>query len=205
MIKLPLRELEEALRNPSEYRKKLSRNADSGFGYSYLSVLRNAIFKYHRPGTTPSQTHEYLDDRLSKFKNPRRADEIMGQYEWYLEHHANFGLATFKTRLVVQVPITSRSASDVVCSGQLDRLDIRLTSGYAAWLFRSRDHLNWSGELRMPLTQLAVAHTLGVETDEVTIGIYSFQERFVDDRKYSQEEIASACAKLDQLLTELGI
>ena len=205
MIKLPLRELEEAIRNPSEYRSKLSHPTVSFFKYSYYLALRNAIFRYHQPGITPLQAREYLEDQLSKFKNSFRVEDTFDQYEWYVAHHANCGLTTFETRLTVQVPMTSKPTADIKCSGQLGRLDIRPLGGYAAWLFRSRDHLNWTSELQMPLIQYAVAHALGVDAAEITVGIYSFDERFVDEYIYSQIEISVAYSKLDQLLTSLGI
>lgn len=205
MIRLPLRELEEALANRAEYRTKLARRAPSLFRYSYFSALRNAIYRYHRFGTTPLQAREYLSDSLARFKNASQAADTMDQFDWYLQYHRSCGLTTFETRLRVEVPLPSKVGSNAACYGQVDRIDIRPSGGYyAAWLFRSKDHLNWALELRMPLTQLAVAKKLDVHSDKVTIGIYSFHERYVEEHHYSREDIASSRRELESLLIELA-
>jgi hypothetical protein len=205
MIRLHLREIEEALANPAEYRAKLTNRVVSNFRYSYFLALRNAIFRYHRPDTTLIQAREYLSDSLAGFKNASRADDTMDQFDWYVEHHHSCGLKTFDTRLMVEVPVPPQHGRDLACSGQVDRLDIRPSGGYAAWLFRSKDHLNWTVGLRMPLTQLAVAKKLDIDSQEVTIGIYSFHERYVEAIQYSTEEIAYAYTNFVELLSELDL
>jgi hypothetical protein len=206
MIRLPLRELEEALTDPSSYRIRLSSSASTGsWGPFYFGALRDAIFKYHNiSGATEAEVQAYLNDRLSRFRNDTRKDSIIGQLEWYLKQYADCGLTTFQTRLRVEMSLPKSVQSQVVCTGQVSRLDIQPAGGYAAWLFRSKKYQNWSNELQMPLTQLSVANKLNVPSHEITIGIYSFEEKFVDEHKYTQEEIDTAYQRLTNLLTALG-
>jgi hypothetical protein len=56
----------------------------------------------------------------------------------------------------------------------------------------------------MPLVQRALEDALGVPLSELRIGIYSFEEQFVDLRSYSESEINQAYSDLDALLKRMG-
>jgi hypothetical protein len=129
----------------------------------------------------------------------------MEQFEWYTEEYANRGWPAFETRLRLVLPLPSWAPPDLLCSGEVSRVDIVPAGGYAAWLMRSRGLQNWSRELRMPLIQGALASkALGVPGNEVRIGIICFEDQLIDLRSYSQREIAGAYSKLEDLLRQMG-
>lgn len=205
MPRLPLRELEEALKNPSAYRAKLEQSAESTYGATYFGALRDAILKYHKDYNDIAQTRAYLEVRLNRFKDSIRSSETMEQLEWYIEDYVSRGWPMFETRMRVVIPLPQWALPNLVCSGEVARVDVIPTGGYAAWLIRSRGVDDWFHELRMPLIQGTVSESiLKVPVSEVSIGIYSFAEQFVDLRSYSQPEIDQAYSKLADLLRELG-
>jgi hypothetical protein len=205
MARLPLRDIEEALRNPAAYRQKLILSAGGSYGPTYFGALIDAVFKFHKTNGNVVEATAYLQTRLNRFLNRMRCAEIMDQFKWYIEEHANRGWPTFETRLRVFIPLPSRVRPNLFCSGEVPRVDIVPAGGYAAWLMQSRAAKDWDRELRMPLVQGALAQgPLGVPSSEIRVGIYSFQEQFVDFRSYSQTEIDQSYSDLDSLLKRMG-
>lgn len=205
MPRIPLRELEEALRDPSKYRTKMFDNEPQQFGATYFGILRFTIlYKFHKPNLNLSRVRRYLNEKLSRFRDQDRIDDTIFQFEWYVDEYFSQGHQCFETASRVQVPLSPRTSPDVTCSGEVSRLDLVPDSRYAAWIFRSKDYDNWFNELRMPLTQFAVARKLAVSPNDVDVGIYSFGERFIDQRCFSSREIALANNRLAELLGELG-
>jgi hypothetical protein len=205
MPRLPLRDLEEALRNPVEYRRKLQQPVENSYGPTYFGALRDAISTFHKTNGNLMQAKAYLVARLARFVDTMRCAEIVEQFEWYTEEYISRGWLTFETRLRVVIQLPPRASAHLFCSGEVNRVDIVPTGGYAAWLMRSRGPEDWVSELRMPLVQGAIAQKiLQAPAGEVRVGIYSFKERFVDLCCYSQNEVDQAYADLDDLLRRMG-
>jgi hypothetical protein len=205
MPRIPLRDLEEALRNPSACRQKLLLSAGNSYGPTYFGALRDAIHKFHRTNGNLVQARAYLQVRLDRFLDRTRCIETMDQFEWYVNEYKSLGWPTFETRLRVSIPLPPRVRLDLVCSGEVSRIDLVPAGGYAAWLMRSQGTKDWARELRMPLVQQALAQgLLGVPANEIKIGIYSFKEQFTDLCGYSQTEIDQAYSELDNLLSRMG-
>ena len=208
MPRIPLRELEEGLRDPSGYRRKLldSGIPQYGAGPSYFGALRDTIiYKLHKPNANLGQVRRYLNERLSRFRNQDRIDDTLFQFEWYVDEYFSQGHQYFETASRVKVSLTPGTSPDLICSGEVIRLDLVTDSQYAAWVFRSKNPDNWFNELRMPLTQFAVAQKLAVPPRYVAIGIYSFEEQVIDQRCFTDTEIARAVNRLNGLLAELGL
>ena len=204
MPRLPLRDLEEALKNPASYRQKLLLSADISYGPTYFGALRDAIFKFHKTNNNLVEARVYLQTRLSRFRDRMRCTEIMDQLEWYAAEYVARGWPAFETRLRVLIPLPSWAPPNLLCSGEISRIDIVPTGGYAAWLMRSRGAEDWDRELCMPLVQRALEDALGVPSSEISIGIYSFEEQFVALCSYSESEINQAYSDLAALLKLMG-
>jgi hypothetical protein len=205
MLRIPIREIEEALRNPSAYRQKLLLSATVSYGPTYFGALRDAILQFHKTNGNIVQARAYLRVRLDRFLDRMRCAETMDQFEWYTDEYQNRGWPTFETRLRIVISLPPRVRPYLFCSGEVSRVDLVPVGGYAAWLTRSRGAKDWARELRMPLVQQALAQgPLGVPPNEVMIGIYSFEEQFTDLRRYSQAEIDQANSELDNLLRRMG-
>jgi hypothetical protein len=205
MPRIPLRELEEARANPAAYRRKLLTPTTTQFRASYFGTIRDAISRYHRTNIDAQLACEYLERRLRSFSNPRRCEEMMEQFEWYISEVEGRGWPTFLVRPNVSVPLTTRGNTPLSCSGQLGRLDLVPTGGYVAWLFKADDLGSWERELRMPLIQETVAGTLlRVPTSEVQVGVYAFSVKQVALRTFADREIQEARRELDRLVRAMG-
>jgi len=204
MRKFPLRDLDEARRDPVAYRHKLDYPSDSVQRPTYFNALRDAILKFHKTKDVV-QARAYLEDRLTRFTNVERCKEILAQFEWYAAECVGREWPTFETRLRVVVPLPARAPDDIICSGEVSRVDlIPSVSGYAAWLMRQRGAEEWFDTLHMPLIQDAVARQMGAPISEVHVGVYSFAERMVELRSYEPQEIAQAYSELDTLFESMG-
>jgi hypothetical protein len=155
MIKLSLGELEEAIANPRAFREKVvNRSTDDSFRpKSYYSQLRNAIFKFHIFGNNAIEGEEYLTTKLFEFTNDTRKKEILDQYNWYVTDIKTNSTRVFGCRYLISIRYLQGITVDLELTGEVGRLDINPSGGYAAWLFRRNKSENWADELRMPLIQ----------------------------------------------------
>lgn len=205
MLRLPLRELEDALKNPIVYRRKMEETSNGEFWPSYFGALRDATGKYHKWNGDAVRAIAYLEKRLERFSDQKRRADTIDHFMWYVDEYSNRGWPMFQTRLNVEVSLPVWAPANLICSGQVSRLDIVPTGGYAAWLMRIREPEGWFNELRMPLLQGALAcNVLQVPVNEISIGIYSFEERFVALRCFTQSEISQAHAILGDLFRQMG-
>jgi hypothetical protein len=174
-------------------------------GSIYFNALRNAIFNFHKPQWTVAQAESYLEDRLADAANASRKAEAFDQFHWYLEQYRALGWATAFTRLNVNIPLPPWAPADLSISGQIARVDLVPSGGYAGWIFLSGAAHGWRQELRMPLVQEALAGEMNVTIDEFIVGIYAFQDRSVEHTCYSATEIRQARASLEGLLQRLRL
>lgn len=123
--------------------------------------------------------------------------------EKYVEY-TNLGRAMFSTRLNLDISLPSWAPTDLECSGQIARADIA-PSGFTGWIFLSGDTRGWRDDPRMPLIQEALAQEMDVTADEVTVGVYAFRERSVEQTSYSAAEIEAAYSSLEELLRRLRL
>jgi len=205
MPRLPLGELDQAQTDPIAFRQRIDHPEPKTFRPSYFSALRDAVFEFHKPGRTLPDALSYLEERLDRFSSRRRATDVVDQFAWYVAEFANRGLVTFHTRLNIRVSLPSWAPPDLVCSGQIARVDIVPTGGYAAWLFRAKEPGAWSTRLQMPLMQRTIATSvLGAPLPEVSIGVISFKERLIESRTYTLSEVDSAFDELEHILRSIG-
>lgn len=207
MVRFSLSDLEEALSNPVEYLHKQAGGDRPAFipRKSYYTALKNAIFKFHNTGDNPTEGQGYLIEKLADFKDDDRIQDTMGQFDWYIQDYRSSNLITFSCRQNIVIRPSTLPSPNLEWSGQISRLDIRPGGGYAAWLFRSNNPEGWCNELRMPLIQSKLSDSLNMPLTEISIGIYSFQERFVDHRCYSAQNVADAQRRLQNLSLALGL
>jgi hypothetical protein len=205
MPRVPLGDLHLALADPGRYRQRLDHPEPGFFAPSYFNALRDAVFVFHKPGGNVPAASSYLEERLDYFKNQRRSQQMTDQFDWYVTDFAQRDLVTFQTRLNVVLPLPAWAPPGLTCSGQISRVDMVLSGGYAAWMFRARDPAGWADQLQMPLAQWALATlVLGAPPSEVSMGLVSFEEGFVDSRIYSDEEIDKAHRRFEALLHAMG-
>jgi len=206
-MKLALGKIEEAIANPAAFRARADAGDDGGFGYTYASALRNAVYHYHSSGDRDAAA-EYLEETIQNSKNlksPQRRADTIDQLDWYIDQHADLGWPTFDTRVRVSVAVPARAVGSLSCTGEVVRIDMVPAGGYAAWLIASTVDADWQDELRMPLLQGVLADvTLGVDSSEIQVGIYDFSARNVVSTTYADSSIRAARRRFSRLVSDLG-
>ena len=206
MHRLPLGDLEVARRDPIAYRDRLDSEEKRRFGLTYSSALRWAVFRFHATGDDVGAA-AYLEELLEhpKLRNAARKEETAEEFQWYVQEYAQRAWPTFETRRRLVVPLPRRIRDDLTCSGEIARIDLEPSGGYAAWLFMSSVPESWITELRWPLIQGTLAESvLAVSPDEVRVGLYAFKDRIVVDTRFDAAAIRRASARLRRLVRKLG-
>jgi hypothetical protein len=206
-MRLALGAIEEALANPAAFRARADAGDGGGFGYTYASALRNAIYRYHST-TDRNDAAEYLEESIqnsTKLRSAQRRAETIDQLDWYIEQHTALGWPTFDTRVRISVPVPARAADSLTCTCEVGRIDMVPTGGYAAWLLASTVGPDWRNELRMPLLQGTLADvTLAVPSNEIQVGIYDLSARAVLSTTFAENVILAARRRFNRLVSDLG-
>jgi len=205
MLKLPIRDLEEARANPLQYHAKLiGGNSETQMRYGFANAIRDAIHRFHTSGDSLA-SRSYLIGQLGRFRNQRRIAETIDSFDWYVVASQQQGWPCFKSRLKIKLAVPERVGHLIECTGQIDRVDIVPTGGFAGWLIKNTELDGWSAQLRMPLMQKAIASELAVDISEVSIGIYSLKDNDCEFRRFSRQSISEAERQLDSLLLSFGL
>lgn len=204
MLRLKLKDLEEALRNPIKYIhiERSNNKPEIHYSPSYYNVLRDTIFKYHKLENDIDGALDYLQQRLEKFKTESRKQDVIDKFNWYVQRGLDSSNTIFKYRY--NIVIKPSNDSQFEWSGEVSRLDIRLDNGFEAWIFRNKNPEGWGNELRMPLIQNELSNRLNTPLSEISIGIYSFEERFIEHRCYSAHNVTKATRRLQDLSLAFG-
>ena len=206
-MKLALGAIQDALANPAAFRARADAGNGGSFGYTYANALRNAIYRYHRT-MNRDDAAEYLEATIrnsARLKSDKRRLETVEQMDWYIDQHAALGWPTFDTRVRVRISVPARASESLICTGEVGRIDLVPSGGYAAWLFVSSLNSEWKNELRLPLLQSTLAgHTLGVPNDEIQVGAYDFENRQVVRTSYADSVIRAARRRFSRLVADLG-
>jgi hypothetical protein len=179
-MKIPLSRLEEVRRDPIAFRE----SGGAGVPYSRISAYRVwqlATRKIHQPSGGLETAVDYLEDHFRRnFKASKRNDERLNDLtEKLLAYDRDFDrLGQHVVELGKRVRI--RLDSDSFLTGEVPRLDLVSSGGYAVYLFE-KESQGWQHELRMPILQRCFANELQCPSAQVSVGIYCFN----DDRHYS--------------------
>lgn len=205
MLRIPIGDLSDARDDPTSYRLKLL--DDSGgntFTFGYFNVLRNAIHHYHKSRNRRDLGQAYLETQLARFKAESKKQQTISRFNWYVDETREQGNVFVQSRLRVSIPLPARVDGVLQCSGEVGRIDILPSGGYAAWMLRSREAGGWEVELQMPLIQQAVARQLAIDASEVTIGVFAFGDSMVASKCFSSLAISRADNRLNKVIRSLG-
>lgn len=204
ILNVPLRDLEEAQRNPRAYAKKKA-TPRSGFNpRSKYLALQRAVYRFHRTGDGLAQAAEYLEANFNRqFKTRDDLPQYLEKLEAYAEALSRLGTTVVKVRDRLLVPLGDALASRFRVSGDIPRLDLT-PEGYSVWLFAKRTG-DWGSELRLPIIQSAYAGQLAVPLNEVRVGVYDFSTGLYKDYGFTEREVSRAEASLRHLLRQLSL
>lgn len=204
-MKVPLRELEEARRDPGAYvrrRRAAAAQKYIGFKSKYLTLQR-AVYRFHRSNNDLQAAQEYLEQSyLRQFKRPEQLAIYAEQLGRYADAFKGLGTTAFrvKDRLVVPLPKKLTDAGMRV-SGEIPRVDLT-AAGYTAWLFAKKTD-RWEDELRLPVIQVAYARELGADEEEIKVGIYDFSKGEHKLYEFSARKRRAAQSEVYRLLRQM--
>lgn len=204
-MKLPLSLLELARSSPKEVKQQMVTPRTWYPKPGYFGYLKYAIYRFHKYGLTNAKL--FLEEKLDdKFKNNKRIAQTIEDFEWYIDEYekkVKQNWISIETQTNFMVPIPPSINQDFRCTGRIDRLDMVPTGGYSAWVFRQNEPDGWFNELRMPLIQLAIGHMLDIQPNQLYVGIYSFEERFVQAKTFTSDELKASFMEFANVIRSL--
>jgi hypothetical protein len=169
----------------------------SGGGYNRTLALYRSVYDFHRSGSAAAaetSLRNYLEAR------PRADDDrYLDRFAAYVDAFNASGNSVFSTEQGVKLDL----GSGIELGGRINRLDLVEEGGYAAWLFAKAMPL-WQQELRMPLLQLFVAESLGVDTRQVSVGFYAFDTAAYAARVFPKGSVDAALSAAQSVAREVA-
>lgn len=196
-MKVRFPDLEEALRDPSEFFRNQGRRK-SNFGPSRYLTLRSVGLGFHKDNDIGGSV-ALLEQRLRKFKTARGNDSYVEKLREYVFNFQRLGTTVARVRNNVKLPLRTE---DFQVTGQIARLDVDPAGGYRAWLLTNKME-EWRDELRFPLIQVACASQLDVDVEEVVPGVYDFSTGQYTALPSDKKAVQRAQRRLLVLLDEL--
>lgn len=197
MKRVSLSELRSAFSNPTKYVGSFTGKSGSG-GPSKYGMFLHAVGELHRTDDL-QKAQDYLREKIEgNFTNIADLPDYARRLQVYAREFRQLGNTFVRVRDNVSVPIPNEF-NDFVVSGQAARIDLVPSGGYAAWVF-VRDVPDWAVDPRLPLMQFAYAGKLGVEIDEVLVGIYDFEFGRHSSQRFTSAQINKARRELRGLL-----
>ena len=201
-MRVRLSEIAEARANPGAYKARKDRGEEGGGGWYPHRLLECGIHQMHKRALSPDDARRGLREALDEaFPNNRKVKKVMEDFEVYVDEFASLGHQWVTGWRNVSVPLPSGVAGDFFVGGRVMRIDLA-PDGYAAWLF-SLKSADWDSDPRLPLLQAAVAADLGADVEEVTAGVYSFEDGMHHAVPYDHNQIDRALDDLRDLLIRL--
>jgi hypothetical protein len=100
----------------------------------------------------------------------------------------------------VHLPLPPWEPSPVTVGGSVDRIDMLPAAAQPVQIiFLGRHAGHWRDELRMPLSQYALANAFGWPTEEVVVGVQLIDDGEPEIHHYSSADINAALAEFGEL------
>jgi hypothetical protein len=203
-MNVPLRDLEEALRNPRAYARKKSTPQRGFYPRSKYLTLQRAVYRFHKVNEDLTKAKQYLEESFDRqFKNQEDLSQYVEKLETYAEGLIRLGTTVFKAKDRLVIPLKRDLATQFRVSGDIPRIDLT-NEGYSVWLF-AKEPQDWRSEIRLPLIQSAYAKELSVLLNEIRVGVYDFSTGTYKDYGFTQREIKKAENSLVRLLRQLTL
>ena len=198
-MRLSLTQLETARSDPRAMATTLRSGTKSRLRFSRAQALYLSARKFHKQNDNLTAARDYLIAVYRRnFLQPKEMLKLLNELDLYAGAYQATGNTI--TNLGARISITIDS--DFQLTGEIPRIDIVPSGGYAIWLF-SRSDRQWKDELRMPIIQYYFAQTFGVDISSVSVGFYFFTAARYDSNRYSQAKIDNArreCRSLGAIL-----
>jgi hypothetical protein len=199
-MKLSHSELEAFRTNPQAF---VDRH-DGGFArIGMFRYWQFALRTYHKQGRQAALAQ--LDGDLSShFKatkpNLRKFAELKRQLGAYATSFEALGHVAVE----VQKRLTATPCPNLQVGGEIARLDLVPTGGYAVYLFWKEGGHAWQDQIRFPVIQQHFASKLTAPLKEITVGVYCVQTTTHQLLRFSASAIARAQSELDDAMAQIS-
>jgi hypothetical protein len=200
-MRLSFSQLEQARKNPRKFGQSYKPGAINFSSKNFRTYLFAAIKRFHNGGSKEEVLQFFLEKSKEKLEGQNHFQARLTHYTKILDSYCD----TFPDqgcRVIETGKRTSLKIRDHVLSGKIERLDLRLASGYRATTTQL-NKADWENELRWPLVQKAIAQELACSTAEVEVGVFCFEDGKYGYRTFSNEEILAAENEAEHVLTEV--
>lgn len=198
-LRISLRQLNDLCNSPKDFAASLS-SEPAKFGKTRNNFLRFAIDKVHR-GLTVAEAEEYLEKQLLTFKTQTGNERYIEQFHTYLIRTNELNSKIVKVRDNITVPIKETLNPIYKVSGALARFDL-LEDGYGLWFLATKTE-SWEEDWRLPIVTATYQKKLGVDSNELTVGVYNFESGIYSRFKFEQNKLDEAMEKLNSSLHDL--
>lgn len=201
MKKFSITQLETARKNPLSFAQMLSGGGGIGnYRTSKYTDWKNAIYEFHKTEDL-SKSLDYFESFFYKhFKKDKRN---IKSYEIYVKAIENYASEHKKNEFIF---VESRKSVEIELikeklkiTGQVPIINLNNKLGYSVYFF-AKQSTDWEDELRFPIIQDCVAkEVLGVDSDEVEIGIFALDTGNHLQKSFSHSAIKKARKELESI------
>jgi hypothetical protein len=212
MIRVRLRDLELARRDPGAYLRDLKESKPKFSKKIKYAVLLLSVYRFHKDSgglfdrfsgdlTGALKYFDALYEKKNFKKNPASQQLYRGQLTTYAQRFGSLGVEVIKVRdrLILSLPEEFKDKVEVY--GQIPRVDLN-ADGYSVWLF-DKSAKNWRDEIRFPIIQAAYAKKFSADLEEVRVGVYDFASGSYTSYSFTEDEVKEAETLLYGLLRQL--
>jgi hypothetical protein len=199
-MKLSHSELEAFRTNPHAF-------VDRGDGrFPRIGMFRYwqfALRTYHKKGRQAALAR--LDgDLTGHFKatkpNLRKFAELKRQLVAYAMSFEALGHVAVE----VQTRLNANPCPNLQIGGEIARLDLVPTGGYAVFLFWKEGGQGWQTQIRFPVVQQYFSSKLGAPLKEITVGVYCVQTTTHQVSRFSASAVARAQTELANAMAQIS-
>jgi hypothetical protein len=180
-----------------------ARQHPRGFGGpSMFRMWQYALKKVHSESVDAAA--EYLRETvLSNFKvndrNERRLDELADSLHEYAAAFRSLGHVAVEVLKPMNMVINPK----LTITGEITRLDLVPSGGYAAFVLSREQGEEWRQQIRFPLLQAYFAKKLNSSLKDVAVGIYSLPDGAHELHRFSPARVGTAQAEIATLAKRL--
>jgi hypothetical protein len=166
----------------------------SGPRRSYVSVTRDAIYRFHKSNDA-AIARASLVRALDSFRNVARREEALFQLDAYIQWAAGSRDIVIDSRINIKFDL----GRDVILGGQISRLDgLSRTGGYRAILLGPPPD-DWPGDFRFPVLQRVIAHVYARDESEVQVGVQQLDGTGLQSTSFSTDIVDRAVRRARRL------
>jgi len=171
-------------------------------GPSMFRMWQYALKRLHAENVESAA--EYLQDAIvSNFKvndrNESRLDDLVDALHRYAASFESLGHIAVEVLKPMNLVINSK----LTIAGEVARLDLVPSGGYAAFVLSREEGEDWRRQIRFPLIQAHFASKLNCSLKDIAVGIYSVPTGVHELHRFTASRVSAAHAEISSLARRL--